>query len=135
MMVVDASVLVPALSDDGSQGELARARLRGERLLAPEIVDLEVVSAWRRLTRSGRLELRRVAFALCDLAALPLLRAPHRPLAERVWALRHNLTAYDASYIALAELAGARLLTLDDALARAPGISCEVDVLAPEPDG
>lgn len=134
MIVVDASVLAFALADDGPMGQRARASMRGRRALAPEIVDLEVAAAWRRAARAGRLEVRRARQALDDLAALPLDRAPHRPLMGRIWELRHNLSTYDASYVALAELAGARLLTADAALARAPGIGCEVAVLVPGED-
>jgi predicted nucleic acid-binding protein len=130
MIVVDASVLIPALADDGPQGARARARMRGERLLAPQVVDLEAASAWRRASRAGRLDERRARQALDNLEALPLIRASHGPLMARVWALRHNLTAYDASYVALAEYAEARLVTADAPMARAPGIGCEVEVLS-----
>ena len=103
MIVVDASVLATALGDDGPDGDLARARLRGERLSAPELVDLEVASVLRRQVRGGEVDIRRAALALADLAALPLRRAPHRRLLARCWELRDNLTVYDASYVALAE--------------------------------
>lgn len=129
MIVVDASILVRAFGDDGPEGAVARRRLRGERLLAPEFIDLEVVSAWRRAARGGRLGEQRAWQALDDLAALPLTRAPHGPLLTRIWALRHDLTSYDAAYVALAELAGAPLLTTDAPLARAPGLACDVEVL------
>ena len=62
--------------------------------------------------------------------ALPIRRLPHAPLLPRIWALRDNLTAYDAAYVALAEAIGAPLLTADRKLARAPGIDCEVELLA-----
>lgn len=129
MIVVDASVLVPALGDDGEDGRGARARLRGERLAAPEVVDLEVASAVRRHVRSGRVDPGRGLRALGDLARMPLARAPHRPLLERIWALGDALTAYDAAYVALAEALGAALVTADGGLARAPGIRCEVRLL------
>lgn len=131
MIVVDASVLAPALADDGADGGRARERLRGERLVAPELVDLEVVSVLRRAARAGRLEKRRSAQALADLATLPLRRVSHLPLLPRVWELRDNLTAYDAAYIALAEVLGALLLTADGPLKRAAGIRCEIEVLLP----
>ena len=129
MIVVDASVLATALADDGVDGDHARARLRGEVLAAPELVDLEVPSVLRRLLLAGRLPARRAEQALSDLVALPLQRAPHRPLLRRCWSLRENITIYDASYVALAEYLKAVLVTTDARLSRAPGLRCEVDVL------
>lgn len=129
MIVVDASVVVTGLADDGPDGDRVRARLHGERLVAPEVIDLEVVSAWRRLLAAGALDERRVALALADLDGLPLERAAHRPLIARCWELRGNLTVYDAAYVALAEVLGVGLLTGDARLAAAPGIRCEVEVL------
>ena len=129
MIVVDASVLATSLGDDGHDGDQARARLRGERLTAPELVDLEVVSVWRRQVRAGALDIRRAALALADLGALPLRRAPHRPLLARCWELRDNLTIYDAAYVALAEALGVLLLTGDARLARATGPACTIEIL------
>jgi predicted nucleic acid-binding protein len=130
VIVVDASVLAPALADDGEDGDLARERLRGEQLTAPELVDLEVVSTLRRAARAGRLTERRSAQALADLAALPLRRVPHLPLLSRVWDLRDNLTAYDAAYVALAEAFNVLFLTADGPLERAAGVRCAVEVLS-----
>ena len=129
MIVVDAGVLATALGDDGPDGDRARARLRGERLSAPELVDLEVASVLRRQVQGGEVDIRRAALALADLAALPLRRAPHRPLLARCWELRDNLTVYDASYVALAEALDVTLLTGDGRLARAPGPRCRVEIL------
>jgi predicted nucleic acid-binding protein len=131
VIVVDASVLATALGDDGPDGDRARARLRGERLSAPELVDLEVASVLRRQVQGGAVDSRRAALALADLAALPLRRAPHRPLLVRCWELRDNLTVYDASYVALAEALDVTLLTGDGRLARAPGPRCRVEMLRP----
>ena len=133
MLVVDASVLVVALADDGTDGDSARARLRGERLAIPELADLEVASVLRRQIRAGALDGRRASLALDDLAALPAQRAPHRPLLARCWELRDNLTVYDATYVALAEAMHAALLTGDRRLARAPGPQCPIDVFRPAP--
>jgi predicted nucleic acid-binding protein len=133
VIVVDASVLAVALADDGQDGDHARARLRGERLTAPELVDLEVTSAWRRQTRNGLMDARRAALALADLTALPLRRAPHRALLARCWELRDDLTIYDASYVALAEALEVTLLTGDARLARATGPQCPIELLRPAP--
>ena len=111
MLVVDASVLVVALADDGPDGDQARARLRGERLVLPELADLEIVSVLQRQIRAGAIDTRRAGLALEDLAALPARRAPHRPLLARCWELRDNLTVSDAAYVALAEAMQATLLT------------------------
>ncbi|OBI77610.1 twitching motility protein PilT [Mycobacterium sp. E740] len=130
MIVVDASVLAVALGDDGADGQFARQRLAGERLAAPEIVDLEVVSVWRRHVAAKLLTARRATAALTDLGELPLLRAPHRPLLDRIWKLRHSVTAYDAAYVALAEAMGVVFVTADARLARAPRVECEVELIA-----
>ncbi|WP_432564957.1 type II toxin-antitoxin system VapC family toxin [Kineococcus sp. SYSU DK003] len=129
MIVVDASVLAPALADDGPDGDRARERLRGEALTAPEVIDLEVTSVLRRAAAGGRLPDRRADLALHDLVDLPLRRAGHRFLLRRCWELRHTVTSYDAAYIALAEALDTTLVTADARLSRAPGITCEVDVV------
>ena len=130
MLVVDASVLATALGDDGSDGDIARARLRDQQLAAPELIDLEVVSVLRRQLSAGRLDARRAQLALDDLLDLPLQRAPHAPLLLRCWDLRDNLTIYDAAYVALAEALGSTLLTADTRQAGAPGLRCAVEVLS-----
>lgn len=129
MLVVDASVLFPALADDGSDGDAVRARLRGESLAAPELIDLETGSVIRRRLSVGGLDARRAELALIDLVELRLRRIRHRPLLPRCWELRENLTVYDASYVAAAELLDAVLVTADARMAAAPGLRCEVDLL------
>lgn len=130
MIVVDASVLVAALADDGDDGDGARARLRGERSVAPHLVDLEVASAWRRLVAGGELDSRRADLALADLAAFRMERVGHLRFLPRCWELRANLTPYDAVYVALAESLAVTLLTADARLADAPGPRCPIEVLA-----
>jgi len=129
VIVVDASVLATALADDDADGDIARRRLRGETLAAPELIDLETASVIRGQLRGGQLDLRRAALALTDLVELPITRAAHRPLLQRCWELRDNLTIYDAAYVALAEHLDAVLVTADSRLARAAGPRCEIDVL------
>lgn len=129
MLVVDASVLAPALADDGSDGDAARVRLRGHSLAAPELIDLEVASVIRRQLLSSDLDTRRAHLALTDLAELPMRRVSHRPLLARCWELRDTVTVYDAAYITLAELLGAVLVTADALLSRAPGVRCEIDLV------
>jgi predicted nucleic acid-binding protein len=129
VIVVDASVVAPALGDDSADGDESRARLRGEELVAPELIDLEVLSVFRRLAHAGQLPLRRAELAIVDLAALPLRRAPHSPLSVRCWELKDNLSIYDGAYVALAEALDVTLVTADARLSRAPGLRCHVDVL------
>jgi predicted nucleic acid-binding protein len=129
VLVVDASVLAVALADDGPDGDAARARLRGETLAAPELVDLEVASVLRRQNRAGMLDDRRAELAIIDLGALPMVRASHLALLRRCWELRENVTTYDAAYVALAEALDATLLTGDRRLAHAAGPTCTIELL------
>ena len=127
MIVVDASVLVNSLADDGGDGDAARARLINEDLAAPELVDVEVLSVLRRGVAAGAIDTRRASFAVADLLDLSLKRAPHGPLLTRCWELRDNLTVYDAAYVALAEALDVTLLTADARLAAAPGTMCRIE--------
>lgn len=129
MIVVDASVLAPALADDGADGDLARAHLRGQVLAAPGLIDLAVSSVLRRPVLSERLPVPRAQQALADLIALPLQRAPQLPLLARCWSLRDYLSVYGGSYVALAESLDCVLLTADASLSRAPGLRCVVEVV------
>jgi predicted nucleic acid-binding protein len=129
VIVADASVLVPALVDGGSAGALARERLGGSDVHAPELADVEVLSVVRREVLGGRLAPERGAAALQDYADLAVARHPHLLLLARAWQLRTSVSAYDAQYVALAELLGVPLVTADGALSRAPGLRCPVDLL------
>jgi predicted nucleic acid-binding protein len=129
VIVVDASVLATALADDESDGDAARARLRGASLVAPELIDLETASVIRRQFRAGMLSERRARLALADLVDLPLRRESHRHLLARCWELRDNLSVYDAAYVALAETLDVVLLTADVRLAEAPGPRCEIELV------
>lgn len=129
MIVVDASVLATAIGDDGDDGDRARSRLLDERMFAPELLDLEVASVWRRAVRGGRMTEHRARQALADLAVLPLARAPHASLMSRIWELRDNLTIHDAAYVALAEGLDAPLLTADRKLTRTSGTRCVFELV------
>ncbi len=130
MIVVDASIIVTALADDGTDGDRVRSRLRGERLIAPHLIDIEVTSAWRRLAGSGDLDDRRVTLAINDLGSLRLERSPHGGLLARCWELRHSITVYDAVYVALAEVLEVVLLTADRKLANASGPRCDIEFVS-----
>jgi predicted nucleic acid-binding protein len=121
MMVVDASVVVEVLLLT-RDGLTIGARLfeSESSLYAPELLDVEVAQIVRRYSRLGDVDARRGAEMIQDLAAFPVERYTHRPLLDRIWELRANLTAYDASYVALAEALDAPLLTRDTGLAKAP---------------
>ena len=130
MIVIDASVVVAALAERGPTGAAARERLRDEDLQAPELIDVEVVSAMRRLRSAGELDDISADAMLRRLRNLNVVREPHLWLLGRCWALRDNLTPYDASYVALAEALGCPLVTADARLVSAPGIRCAVEVLS-----
>ncbi len=117
VIVVDASAVLEVLLNTPAGARVAdRLSAAGETLHAPHLLDLEVAQVLRRYAASGELDPRRGAQALEDLADFPLLRYPHDVLLPRIWELRNNLTAYDAAYVALAEVLKAPLVTRDAAL-------------------
>jgi predicted nucleic acid-binding protein len=130
LIVVDASVLANAIADDETDGRVAREALRAAAdLAAPDLVDVETVSALRKRRLAGTLTEERFAAAIGDLEDLDLDRHPALPLMRRVFELRSNLTAYEATYAALAETLGCVLLTGDGRLAGIPGLGCPIKVL------
>jgi len=94
----------------------------------PHLFDLEIMNALRRARLAGRLSPGRALGVLADLSALRATRYAHAPFVPRIWELGENLTAYDAAYVALAEALDAPLLTLDERLARAPGIRARLEL-------
>lgn len=120
MLVVDASVLVDFLLGRPTTLAALEDEMRErahEPLHAPDLIELEAISALRRLTRAEAITTERADQAIADLDRVRMTRYPHAPLRARVWALRDELTAYDAAYLALAEGLGGRLLTADAGLA------------------
>ena len=117
MIVLDASVVVELLANGPLAGAI-REELdgRNESFLVPYLIDIEVLSALRRLVAGRRIDAHRSEEFLEGLATLPVERCAHTPLIGRIWELRHNFTAYDAAYIALAEATGSVLFTCDEKL-------------------
>ncbi len=124
-LVVDASIVVAALVDSGDTGRWAEDMLLSDHLAAPHLMPVEAANILRRAASSEAITADTASLAHADLAALRVDLYPYGPVATRAWALRENLTMYDAWYAALAELLGAELATLDERLARAPGPRCE----------
>ena len=128
MLVVDASAVVTVLAGWPRDAKLTRRLLSADELRAPHLIDIEVLHALRSLVARGELTPDRAQDARTDFADLLLVRHPHAPLADRIWALRHNLTAYDAAYVALAEALGTPLVTCDSRLAGAQEISGVIEL-------
>ena len=125
MIVLDASAVLSGLLNDGP----ARRTLASEQLHAPHLIDSEVANALRRRVSANGLDAAAGQAALRVLQRLGLIRYPVFGLLERIWQLRDNLSAYDASYVALAESLDCALVTADARLGRAPGITCTVTVV------
>jgi predicted nucleic acid-binding protein len=123
-IVVDSSAMVAALVDGGPDGTWARAGLSGEELAAPAHLYVEVSNVLRRAVLSGQLAREAAALAHRDLVEAPVTLFPFEPLAARVWELHATVTAYDAAFVALAEVLDAPLWTLDRRLAAASGPHC-----------
>lgn len=131
LVVVDASVLTAFYSATDPRRAAARNRLSGgDTLVAPAHVDAEVLSALRGLARSNPLFDAAVPAAIAHFRNFPLRRYPLAPLLTRQWQLRHNMTAYDAAYVALAEALDASLLTCDAKFAKSPGTVCAFELIS-----
>lgn len=132
IVVVDASVVVDALRFEQSALRLA-AELGKARAYAPEIIDAEILSALRRLAREGQLSEAHAERLVVEQSASAIRRVRHAPLLPAAWRLRHNVTAADALYVAVARAFGAPLITSDRRLAAAPGLDVTVTVLPAGP--
>src|SRR5262245_30904808 len=127
MLVCDASLVVDLLFDGSERGAWAAHQVAtAQSLHAPHLLDLEVVAAARRHERVGLVTTVRALDAIDDFDELAIDRYPATRLLSRIWELRHTLTAYDASYVALAEALALPLATTDGRLARAGGHHAEI---------
>ena len=130
MIVVDASAVLEVLLRTPSGAAIERRLWReSDALHSPHLLDIEVVQVIRRFTLTREIEAERAQAALDDFVALPISRHPHEYLLPRVWALRDNFTAYDAVYVALAELLDATLLTHDRRLGAAARRHAQVELV------
>ena len=130
MIVVDASIIVEVLLRTDAGVTLAQRLFGGEETLhAPHLLDVEVTQVLRRYAARGEVTAERALESLRLLAVLPVARYPHEPLLQRMWALRANLTAYDAAYVALADGLRATFVTRDRRLASAPDLATTVELV------
>ena len=128
MIVLDASAAIDWLLQTPAGHQIERRiSSRSESLHAPHVIDLEIAHALRRLVRGGAVHPFRADQAVAFLQALPITRHPHTALLPRIWQYRHNLSAYDAAYVVLAETLGAALITRDARLASARGHAATIE--------
>jgi predicted nucleic acid-binding protein len=128
--VVDTSAVLEAIvAVDPAPGLIERLAGDGD-LHTPHLIDIEVLHALRRLNAIGELSEERASDARADFRELAMVRYPHVSLSNRIWELRHNLTAYDAAYVALAEALEVPLVTCDRRLGDTPGHTAEVEVFS-----
>jgi predicted nucleic acid-binding protein len=130
VLVVDTSAVIGALVGRPPRDAVIERLATDNDLSAPHLLDVEFLHALRRLALGGRLSEDRAADARGDFADLAITRYEHTVVADRIWQLRHGLTAYDAAFVALAELLDVPLVTCDARLARAPGHHATVELFA-----
>lgn len=125
-VVIDSSVLIAALLDSSPQGAWAEEMVASGTLHAPELIRAESTNVLRRLERAKHISAAEANAAHEDLMQLNLELFSFDPFAERIWALRHTVTSYDAWYVALAEALRLPLATLDRKLSKASGVACKM---------
>ncbi len=131
MIVADTSAVVAALVGRPRVPGLSERLAEDGDIHAPHLIDVEVLQTLRRLEAAGELSPDRAHDARSDYADLVIVRYPHPPLADRMWELRHNLTAYDAAFVALSEILGTPLVTCDAGIAGAPGHRADIELFRP----
>jgi predicted nucleic acid-binding protein len=125
VIAVDANAVVALLVDDGELGRASRRLYAQHDLVAPDLLPYEVTSVLRKLCRLDAVNVRVAEHALHDLSLIRFSTVPFGDIARRMWDLRDNLSAYDAAYVAVAELFELPLLTFDNRIRHAPGPTCE----------
>jgi predicted nucleic acid-binding protein len=128
VLVVDTSAVLEALAARNPEPGLIERLAEDGDLHGPHLIDTEMLHALRRMSMNGEISGERAEDARSDFAELALIRYPHQPLNDRVWALRRNVTAYDATFIALAEALAAPLVTCDARLASTPGHNARIEL-------
>ena len=123
--MIDSSVVVAALVDSGPHGGWAEEVLAEGSLQAPELMLVEATNIFRRLERAKLITTPEANAAQDDLMQLDIDLFPFEPFAGRIWELRHNVTSYDAWYVAIAEALNLPLATLDKPLSKSNGVTCE----------
>ena len=130
MIVIDSSTVIEVLLRTNRALRIERRIFSpGETLHAPHLLDLEVAQVLRRYSVTGQMDPERGQQAVGDLADFPITRYFHDLFLPRIWQLRHHMTAYDAVYVALAEILAAPLLTRDARLASSPGHTASIDLI------
>jgi predicted nucleic acid-binding protein len=128
MLVVDTSAILDAIAAyESAPGLIARLAADGD-LHAPHVIDVEILHALRGMLMREEITPERAADARTDFAETVLLRYPHEPLSDRIWELRHNLSAYDAAFVALAETLEMPLVTCDARLASSSGHNAQIEL-------
>jgi predicted nucleic acid-binding protein len=125
VIVADSSVLIDALTSSGP----ARTMLAGQTIHTPHLADIEIISALRGLVKSGKVPVHAASRCLAAWSRITVIKYPVTGLTDRIWELRSNLTAYDATYVALAEALQGELVTADARIAGAPALRCSVIVV------
>jgi predicted nucleic acid-binding protein len=129
MIAIDANAVVALLIDDADLGAASRRLYAEHDLVAPDLLPYEVTSVLRTLVRRGIVTERNAGVALLDFGLARVEAVTYEDIGQRIWELRQNLSAYDAAYVAVAELYDVPLLTFDGRIRRSPGLRCEfVDV-------
>jgi predicted nucleic acid-binding protein len=128
MLVVDTSAILDAIAAyEPAPGLIARLSQDGD-LHAPHLIDIEILHALRGMMRRDEITAERAADARADFAETALFRYPHEPLSDRIWGLRHNLSAYDAAFVTLAETLEVPLITCDARLASSSGHDAQIEL-------
>lgn len=129
-LVVDASLVVAALIDSGTDGRWAESMLESDAIAAPHLLPVEVTNVLRRAVAVGQVSADSASLAHADLLEMRISLFAYEPFANRVWELRGGVSAYDAWYVALAESLDAPLATLDHRLTRSAGTRCRFTIPA-----